>query len=48
MSFNTSSLLNETVGVKDKVDAHFVRNRPSKEAIKSWNILEWEEIPKDH
>lgn len=48
MSFNTSSLLNETVGIIDKVDAHFVSNRPSKETIKSWNILELEEIPKYH
>lgn len=38
VSFNTSLLFNETVGLSDKVDVHFVSSRPPWETIKSWNI----------
>lgn len=41
MSFNTGLLLNETIGLSDKVDAHFVSNRLPQEMVKSWSILSW-------
>lgn len=48
MSFNTGLLFNETIGLSDKVDAHFVEQQTATGDSKVMEYLELEDIPKDH